>query len=509
MTIETTRRRAIGIDDREVSLQAFIDVAVGGARVALSPRAAWRRRVMRGRDVLEDALRAGETVYGVSTGVGNNSSRAVDTAAQIEFALSVMEQHGCGVGEPLSPVEGRAVVLARLISLSKGLSAIRFGLLESLCALLNHDIVPVIPRWGSVGASGDLTPLSYVAAVLAGQRKAYYRGRRMDAAKALAAARLKPFSFGPKEPLAIMNGTSVMTAVGILAVHRFERVIDLIEQASALATEVLMGRSQAFAPLVHEAKPHPGQIESARRILLALRGSRLLDPPPTNGRPVQDRYSIRCAPQVLGSARDAITWAKQVLQIELNSVNDNPLVDPASGRILFGGNFFGGHPALVMDTVKIAAASMADLVDRQFALLVDEAHNMGLPETLVPYGGCGVKGLQMTCSALTELAVHGSFPDSVLSRSTECANQDKVSMGLQAALHASENVGLLTRALATELIALSNAARLRDESRLSAAARRLLAQVRTFSPMLAVRDRPLDADIVRVTAWLETSEATR
>ena len=376
MTIETTRRRAIGIDDREVSLQAFIDVAVGGARVALSPRAAWRRRVMRGRDVLEDALRAGETVYGVSTGVGNNSSRAVDTAAQIEFALSVMEQHGCGVGEPLSPVEGRAVVLARLISLSKGLSAIRFGLLESLCALLNHDIVPVIPRWGSVGASGDLTPLSYVAAVLAGQRKAYYRGRRMDAAKALAAARLKPFSFGPKEPLAIMNGTSVMTAVGILAVHRFERVIDLIEQASALATEVLMGRSQAFAPLVHEAKPHPGQIESARRIRLALRGSRLLDPPPTNGRPVQDRYSIRCAPQVLGSARDAITWAKQVLQIELNSVNDNPLVDPASGRILFGGNFFGGHPALVMDTVKIAAASMADLVDLQFALLVDEAHNM-------------------------------------------------------------------------------------------------------------------------------------
>jgi len=299
-----------------------------------------------------------------------------------------------------------------------------------------------------------------------------------------------------------------MTAVAILAVHRFEHLIGQAENASALAAEVLLGRSQAFAPLVHEAKPHPGQVESAQRIRQALRGSRLLDPPAQNGRPVQDRYSIRCAPQVFGTARDAITWTKQVLQVELNSVNDNPLVDPATGDILFGGNFFGGHPALVMDTVKIAAASVADLVDRQFALLVDEHHNMGLPETLVPYGGCGVKGLQMTCSALTELATHASFPDSALSRSTECANQDKVSMGLQAAIHASENVAFLARALATELIALSNAARMRDESRLSPCGRSLLKQVRTMSPVL-VRDRPLDADIARLAAWLDSGGATR
>jgi histidine ammonia-lyase len=498
----------VNIDDGEVSLPSFIQVVVGGSPVALSSSRPWRGRVSAGREILESALRSGQTVYGVSTGVGNNSSRGVDNGTQVEYALSIMEQHGCGVGDPLSPIESRAVVFARLISLSKGLSAVRFGLLESLCALLNHDIAPVIPRWGSVGASGDLTPLSYVAAVLAGRRKAYLRGRRVDAARALAAEGLKPFAFGPKEPLAVMNGTSVMTAVAILAVHRFEHLIGQAENASALAAEVLLGRSQAFAPLVHEAKPHPGQVESAQRIRQALRGSRLLDPPAQNGRPVQDRYSIRCAPQVFGTARDAITWTKQVLQVELNSVNDNPLVDPATGDILFGGNFFGGHPALVMDTVKIAAASVADLVDRQFALLVDEHHNMGLPETLVPYGGCGVKGLQMTCSALTELATHASFPDSALSRSTECANQDKVSMGLQAAIHASENVAFLARALATELIALSNAARMRDESRLSPCGRSLLKQVRTMSPVL-VRDRPLDADIARLAAWLDTGGATR
>jgi histidine ammonia-lyase len=495
---------AIRIDDGDVSLETLVEVAVGGAPVSVSSNATWRRRVTAGRAVLEEALAAGRTVYGVSTGVGNNSSRSVDAAGQIEYALSIMEQHGCGVGDPLSPVEGRAVVFARLVSLSKGLSAVRLGLLEGLCNLLNHDIVPVIPRWGSVGASGDLTPLSYVAAVLSGRRKAYYRGRQVDAAKALAAEGLQPYEFGPKEPLAIMNGTSVMTAVGILAVDRFRRLIERIEDTSALAAQLLLGRSQAFAPLVHEAKPHPGQVESARRIRQALRGSRLLDPPHKNGRPVQDRYSIRCAPQVLGSARDAVAWAQQVLAIELNSVNDNPLVDPETGQIVFGGNFFGGHPALVLDTIKVAAASVADLVDRQFALLVDEGHNMGLPETLVPYGGCGVKGLQMTCSALTELAVHGSFPDSVLSRSTECANQDKVSMGLQAAVHAGETVALLTRALATELIAVSNAARLRDESKLSPCGRQLLEQVRAFTPVLT-RDRPLDADIARVTAWLESN----
>jgi histidine ammonia-lyase len=501
--------KAVVIDDRDVALDTVVAVAAGGVPVEPSGNRTWRRRVAESRRVLDEALAAGRTVYGVSTGVGNNSSRQVELAAQIEFAISVMEQHGCGVGDPLSETECRAVTFARLVSLSKGLSAVRPGLIDAFCALLNHGIAPVIPRWGSVGASGDLTPLSYVAAVLAGRRKAYYKGRVVNAAKALAAEGLAPYEFGPKETLAIMNGTSVMTAVGILVVHRFERVVARVEDASALAAEVLLGRSQAFASLIHAAKPHPGQVETARRIRLALRGSRLLDPPQRDGRPVQDRYSIRCVPQAVGPARDAITWTRQVLQVELNSVNDNPLVDPATGQILFGGNFFGGHPALVMDTLKIAAASVADLVDRQFALLVDEHHNMGMPETLVSYGGCGVKGLQMACSALTEQAIQRSFSDTVLSRSTECANQDKVSMGLQAALGASEIVDLLTRALATELIALSNAASLRDETRVSPAGRELLRAVRTRSPVLAVRDRPLDGDIVRVVKWLDADGAAR
>jgi len=217
------RRPIVILDDREVTIESFTDVVICGRAVALSRNPSWRKRVGTGREVLESALRAGRIVYGVSTGVGNNSSAAVGRAAQVEFALSVMEQHGCGVGEPLSREEGRAVVLARLISLSKGLSAVRLGLLEAMCALVNHDVVPVIPRWGSVGASGDLTPLSYVAAALAGRRHVYFRGKRTGAARALTAAGLKPFALGAKEPLAIMNGTSAMKCSPIITIRATQK----------------------------------------------------------------------------------------------------------------------------------------------------------------------------------------------------------------------------------------------------------------------------------------------
>ncbi len=502
-----SRRRAVRVDGREVSADVVIGVALRGDRVELASSRGWRRRIRQSRVTLECALRAGERVYGVSTGVGNASSQPVGPREQIAYARSIMEQHGCGAGEPLSEAEGRAVLFARLVSLSKGYSAVRFSLLEAIRDLLNRGVVPAIPRLGSVGASGDLTPLSYVAAVLAGEREAWHRGKIVLASRALRAAGLTPFVFVPKETLAIMNGTSVMTALGLLAVERLERVVRVAERASALAAEVLYGRSQAFHPRVHAVKPHPGQIASARNIRAALRGSRLLDPPRVEGRPVQDRYSIRCSPQVLGATRDALTWTRQVLGVELNSVNDNPLVDPDDG-VLFGGNFYGGHVALAMDLIKIAAASIADLVDRQFALLVESPHNMGLPETLVPYGGCGIKGLQITCSALTSLAVQRSAPDSTLSRSTECANQDKVSMGLNAAVNASEVVGLVSRVLGSELIALSNAAHLRDESRLSREGRLLLRSVRSLSPVLRA-DRRLDEDLAQIAAWVESGTGSR
>jgi len=499
---ETKMKSAIRIDAGEIALVDLVAVALRGARVELSGDLAWRARIQASRDVLEAALRDGRSVYGVSTQVGNSSAHPIDPARQVDHALSVMRQHGCGVGEPFSEIQCRAVMLARLVNLAKGYSGVRVDLLERLGAMLNHRIAPVIPRIGSVGASGDLTPLSYLAAAMAGEREAYFEGKIVPAHEALAAVGLEPFTFAPKETLAIMNGTSVMTGLGILCLHRFAGLIGFAEKATALAVEILRGRSHAFHPTVHEAKPHPGQMRAAHAIRTALAGSRLLDPPDEPGRPIQDRYSTRCAPQALGAVWDALEWGRNLLRVELNGVNDNPLVDPDTGEILFAGNFFGGHIALTMDTLKLGAASVADMVDRQFALLVDESSNMNLPETLVPYGGGGVKGLQITCSALTALINQRAAPDSILSRPTECLNQDKVSMGLNAAVNAGTALDLLGQAIATHLIALSNAARFRDEEEISPKGRELTAFVREHSPVLT-EDRRLDLDIAGLAAALE------
>jgi histidine ammonia-lyase len=409
------------------------------------------------------------------------------------------------MGRPFSVEESRAIVFARLVSLTKGYSAVRHRLLEMLAALLNRNIIPVIPRYGSVGASGDLTPLSYVAALLMGEREAFIGGEIVASREALRREGLEPLQLVPKESLAIMNGTAVMTALGAITVDRLEHTLSLCERASALAAEILHGRSAAYHETVHDLKPHPGQRSSAAAIRNALEGSAMIDGGENHGRVVQDPYSLRCAPHVLGAARDAATWARTVLQRELNSVNDNPIVDPERGDIFCAGNFYGGHVALAMDLLKITAASVADLCDRQFAILVDSRFNTGLPETLVTYDGCGLKALQVTSSALAALAGQGAASDAVLSRSSDAANQDKVSMGLNAAVHASETVTILQRVLATELVALSNAATCRDERLLSPAGRSLVAEVRKNSPVLE-GDRRLDGELEALVKRIDRCE---
>jgi histidine ammonia-lyase len=490
------------IADDDVSLETLMEVAFEGRRVRLSTDPAWTAKLQKSRAALERSLGAGHRVYGVSTGVGYSSQHTVDPAHIQEFAYQIIRQHGCGLGEPFSVQQARAIVLARLVSLAKGYSAVRPELLQALCGLLNQGVLPVIPMLGSVGASGDLTPLSYLAAVLAGEREAYYDGGILPAAEALQRAGLAVHRFVPKESLAIMNGTAVMTAIGAINAARMERALATGEAATALAVEVLFGRSQAFAPIAHRLKHHPGQIAAADAIRSALVGGRTIDSGKQEGRLIQDPYSIRCAPHVLGAARDGLAWVQEVLHRELNSVNDNPIVDPEGGETVFAGNFYGGHVALAMDLVKIAAASVADLADRQFALLLDARLNAGLPETLVAYEGCGVKALQITCSALTALAVQRSASDTVLSRPTEASNQDKVSMGLNAAINAAETITLLQQVLATLLVGLSNAAALREERLFSPRAQRLLDRVRSRSPVLTA-DRRLDHDLRRLAQAID------
>ncbi len=339
-------------------------------------------------------------------------------------------------------------------------------LLERLVWLLDNDVLPLIPEEGSVGASGDLTPLSYVAAVLCGERDVHYRGEQRLAADVLAELGIEPYQLKPKESLAIMNGTAVMTAIAALAFGRCSYLSQLCTRITAMASYALDGNPYHFDELLFAAKPHAGQ----NRVAEWLRTDLHAPQAPRNSARLQDRYSIRCAPHVIGVVEDSLPWWRQFLENELNSANDNPLVDPVNRKIMHGGHFYGGHVAFVMDSLKQAVANLADLLDRQMALLVDSRFNHGLPSNLSGADierlaiNHGYKAVQIGVSAWTAEALKLTMPASVFSRSTECHNQDKVSMGTIAARDAIRILTLVEQVAAAVLHAASQGVALRERN---------------------------------------------
>jgi histidine ammonia-lyase len=401
----------------------------------LSAAPAFRARIAKGADFLDRLLREDGVVYGVTTGYGDSCTVNIPMDLVAELPHHLYTYHGIGAGRMLLPEEVRAVLAARLASLSQGYSGVSVALLEQLEALLVHDVLPMIPAEGSVGASGDLTPLSYVAAVLCGERDVWFGGVRQPAADALRAVGCTPLRLRPKEGLAIMNGTAVMTGLACLAFERARYVARLATRLTACNVLASAGNAYHFDETLFAAKPHAGQQAVAAR----LRADLASDQPPRNDQRLQDRYSLRCAPHVIGVLEDALPFMRQLIENELNSANDNPLIDPDGERVLHGGHFYGGHIAFAMDSLKTAVANVADLLDRQLALLVDTRFNHGLPSNLSGATGPraainhGLKALQISVSAWTAEALKQTMPASVFSRSTECHNQDKVSMGTIAA----------------------------------------------------------------------------
>jgi histidine ammonia-lyase len=435
MLLNSEAVRSIRFDTGRLTIEDIVDIAQGSARVVLSDAPAFLALIARGSDFLDRLLREEGSIYGVTTGFGDSCTVTIEPELVAELPRHLYTFHGCGLGEFLEPAQTRAVIATRLVSLCKGFSGVSMELLRQMARLLQHDILPRIPAEGSVGASGDLTPLSYLAAVLCGDGEVWHDGAALSAAAALKAAGIAPLRLRPKEALAIMNGTAVMTALACLAYARAEYLARLTTRITALAVFALDGNAEHFDPRLFSVKPHRGQQRIAAWLHEDLPGQGVV----VNGKRLQDRYSIRCAPHVIGVLADALSWMREFIENELNSTTDNPIIDPVGERVLHGGHFYGGHIAFAMDSMKNAVANQADLLDRQMALLVDSRYSNGLPANLTGAKGPrqvinhGLKALQISASAWSAEALKLTMPASVFSRSTECHNQDKVSMGTIAA----------------------------------------------------------------------------
>ena len=517
----------VTVDGASLTLGEVELVARHGAHVKLTTDPTIRDRIRRSYELNQRLMSDGMPIYGVTTGLGDSVDRHIGLDRAAKLQANLITYLGCGVGEFMAREDCRAMLLARINCLVKGYSAVRLALIERLVELLNRDIIPCVPQMGSVGASGDLIPGSYIAAVVMGKRDVYDRGEVRPAADILAEANLGPMLLEPKEGLAMVNGTNFMTGVGILAVQDAYRLGQVADACTAMSTEVLTGITGPFDPFLHDVtKPHPGQMESAARIRTLMKGSRLardyhelvqeLGTMDAGYRrleaKIQDKYSIRCAPQCIGALYDAIGWIRRILDVELNSSNDNPLYDLDAGVVRSGGGFSGFHVGLAMDTLKTAVASVADLLDRQFELLNDEKYNMGLgmcctnplPETH-PEAGThhGFKGMQLAISAVTAEALNACTPMTVFSRSTACHNQDKVSMGAVAARQAREVVRLTQQVAAMHLLILCQAADLRGADQLGEGTRRIYDAVRSVSAFVE-RDRELRGDIEAVVGLIRS-----
>lgn len=516
----------LAIDGTRLTVEDIVRVAGGtGTAVTLTP--ASRRAIAASRELKLSLIAAGIPIYGVTTGFGDSVGRQISPAKAAELQHNMVEFHRNGTGPATPDDVVRATLLVRANCLALGSSGVSPAVVDRLLDMIEHDILPVIPQRGSVGASGDLVPLSYVASAVVGHGTVRYRGQETDAATVFTALGKLPVVLEAKDALALLNGTSFTAAWSALALHRASRTARLAELGTALAVQALVGNRGPFEAFIHEQKPHPGQLASATAIRRLLHGSRLASShteivernESLDGRGyqelssrIQDRYSIRCAPHIVGILRDTIEWAQRWVTTEINSANDNPLFDVARQTVHSGGNFYAGHLGQAMDSLRTAVANIADLLDRQLELVVDEKFNNGLTANLIAPVTAdqhdaglhhGFKGMQIACSSVTAEALHACMPTSVFSRSTEAHNQDKVSMAPISARSTHTVLGLVDEVIAIHLVAMGQALDLRGATRLSprtAVAHRVLRERVPF----ADRDRRMDNDIAAVIELIES-----
>lgn len=518
------------INGYELSIEDVCSVAYNNEEVQLPEDKSFWETLEKSRQFLMDYINTGVPTYGVTTDFGDSCHNQISVEKAGELQRDICTYHGIGLGPKFDHETGRAVMLARLNGNVKGgYSAIRPELAKMMVTMLNKDIVPVIPQLGSVGASGDLTPLSYLAAAIMGQRTVYYKGKIVPTMEAFNAEGIKPLPIEAKEGLALMNGTSVMTAVASLAWKKAERLAKISDFLTAVTSEITRGKDTPFVAKVSEIKNHKGQIESAAYVYNIIKDSKRVfryedflktQIENMNGKgfvaqqnKIQDRYSIRCAPQVNGVYRDTLTFARNLITEELNSANDNPLVDIDAGRLYNTGNFYGGHICAACDYMRTALANISDLSDKQAEVIIDGKFN-GLTENLIPFTPAdhpraglrlGFKAAQITISAIRGEVMSYCFPVSLTSQPTEALNQDKVSMGTISARKFAEQIDLVYLQFSTHLLAAMQAVDLAGKDDFAPFTKKVHEEIRKLSAFVE-DDRELDADATAVCQWLKTTE---
>jgi len=474
-----THQDTILVDGHSLTIEAVEAVARGGASTVLGNQA--RERVAASRQVIDDILSKGQVAYGINTGFGRLAEVRIPSDQLETLQLNLLRSHACGVGEPFGEDVVRAMLLLRANVLATGHAGCRTLVVEKVLDLLNAGVHPVVPSLGSVGASGDLAPLAHLALPLVGEGAAVVAGESLSGADALRRAGLEPVSLAAKEGLALINGTQASAAVGALALADAGRLLAAADVICALTLDALAGTDAAFDKSVHEARPHPGQSESARRIRHLLDGSAIRESHRDCGR-VQDAYSLRCSPQVHGTGRDAFDHVRRVLTIELNSATDNPMVFP-DGRVISGGNFHGAPIAAVFDYLAITITDLASISERRFARMVDSSLS-GLPRFLVDDAGVnsGFMMVQVSAAALVSEMKTLSHPASVDSIPTSAGQEDHVSMSTWAARKLARVVELGRQVLGMEYLAAAQALEFHRPLRTSDNLERVISRLRERVP---------------------------
>jgi histidine ammonia-lyase len=493
---------SVSLSGNVLTFQQLYDVALRGESVVLAPAAI--ERMNASRAVVERLVASGATAYGINTGFGKLASVRISAEQVRQLQVNLVRSHACGVGAPLSEAETRAMMLLRANALAKGLSGIRPRVVETLCAMLNARVHPVIPSQGSVGASGDLAPLAHLAQVVIGEGRAIFRGEILPGGEAMKRAGITPVALEAKEGLSLLNGTQGMLALLSLALGEADVLVDTADVAASLSLDALRGSPGAFDSRIMHARAYAGAATTARNLAHLNEGSEIRESHRSAEKDtrVQDAYSLRCTPQVHGAVRDSLAQAREIAAVELNSATDNPLVfvrDVDNGDIISGGNFHGQPLAMAADQVAIAIATLGGIVERRIEQMTNPLTSM-LPAFLTPEPGLnsGFMIAQVTAAALTSENKAFATPHSVDSISTSGNQEDYVSMGMSGARRLERMLVNLRHTIAIELLCACQGIDLLAPLQTGTLAKKAHATVRAKSSKVT-EDRPLGPDIEAVS----------